>query len=245
MAAFPHWLLAAAATLGASACSAAPPPRAVLVAGDGSLAVFDNAVSAFAHRLPPQTDITRLSASTRAMHAYHLRSATLSHVLGAIAAMHPAPGQGCLVFATSHGVDNEGLYLSPRDEVLSPPDLDNALELGCGKAPTIVVISSCYSGSFARPPMTRDNRIILTAARPDRTSFGCQAGRTYTVYDRCLLAGLDRTATWNQLYVSVRSCVGAEEEREDVTPSEPQAWFGPDLGEAPLPTRSPAHAGGS
>jgi hypothetical protein len=103
-----------------------------------------------------------------------------------------------------------------------------------------VVISSCFSGSFARPPMTRDNRIILTAARPDRTSFGCHAGRTYTVYDQCLLEGLDRTATWNQLYLSVKSCVDAEERREDVTPSEPQAWFGHNFGEASLPT----HPGG-
>jgi hypothetical protein len=235
MAALFRWLLAATATLGTCA---AQPPRTVLIAGDGSLQVFDNAVSAFAARLPPHTEITRLSASTQAMHSYHLRSATLSHVLGAIAAMHPLPGQGCLVFATSHGVDNEGLYLSVRDEVLSPPALDNALELGCGQAPTVVVISSCFSGVFARPPMTRDNRIILTAARPDRTSFGCHAGRTYTVYDQCLLTGMQHTTTWNQLYVSVKSCVAAEERREDVTPSEPQAWFGADLGTAPLPTRA-------
>ena len=239
MAAFLRWLLAATATLGP--CAAQPPPRTVLIAGDGSLDVFDNAVSAMAGRLPPETQITRLSASTQAMHAHHLRSATLSHVLGAIATMHPAPGQGCLVFATSHGVDREGLYLSPRDEVLSAPALDNALALGCGQAPTIVVISSCFSGVFARPPMTRDNRIVLTAARPDRTSFGCHAGRTYTVYDQCLLTGMDHTSTWNQLYVSVRSCVDAEERRENVTPSEPQAWFGFELGTAPLPTR----AGGS
>jgi hypothetical protein len=241
MAARLYWLLAATALFGTSACAGQPPPRAVLIAGDGSLAVFDNAIAAMAHRLPPQTEITRLSASARAMHAYHLRSATLAHVLGAVAAMHPAPGQGCFVFATSHGVADEGLYLSPRDEVLSPPALDNALELGCGQAPTIVVISSCFSGSFARPPMTRANRIILTAARPDRTSFGCHAGRTYTVYDDCLLAGMDHTSTWKELYLSVRSCVDAEERREDVTPSEPQAWFGPELGAAPIPTR----AGGS
>lgn len=237
--AFLRWL-SATALLATSACAAELPPRTVLIAGDGSLQVFDNAITAFAHRLPPHTEIIRLSASTQAMHAYHLHAATLSHVLGAISSMHPAPGQGCLVYATSHGVDGEGLYLSPHDEVLSPPQLDQALKLGCGQAPTVVVISSCFSGSFARPPMTRDNRIILTAARPDRTSFGCHAGRTFTVYDQCLLEGLDRTATWNQLYLSVRFCVDAEERREDVTPSEPQAWFGRDLGEVLLPT----HPGG-
>jgi hypothetical protein len=223
------------ASLTTSTCAAQVPPQNVLIAGDGSLQVFDHAVTALARRLPPHTEITRLSASTQAMHADHLRSATLSHVVGAIAAMHPVPGQGCLVFATSHGVENEGLYLSPHDEVLTPTALDHALERGCGQAPTVVVISSCFSGSFARPPMTRDNRIILTAARPDRTSFGCHAGRTYTVYDECLLAGMDHTATWKQLSVSVKTCVDAEERREDVTPSEPQAWFGPALGEAPLP----------
>jgi len=56
--------------------------------------------------------------------------------------------------------------------------------------PTVVIVSSCYSGSFAAGPMLAPNRIILTRPGANRPSFGCQADRTYTVFDECLLAAL-------------------------------------------------------
>ncbi len=217
-----------------------PAPRTVLIAGDGSLPVFDNAVAALQARLSAgsgaaRTGIQRLSASAQLVAHHRALPATLDHVLAAIRAMKPAAGQGCLVFATSHGVEDGGLYLSMRDEILTPAALDRALGQGCGDAPTAVVISSCFSGSFARPPMTRDNRIVLTAARPDRTSFGCQAGRVFTVYDQCLLASLPAGGTWKRAYLSIAGCVRDEERREHATPSEPQAWFGAGVAEAALP----------
>jgi hypothetical protein len=172
-----------------------------------------------------------------------VRSASLSHVLDAVAAMRPGPGQGCLVFATSHGVPRRGLYLAARDEVLSPADLDRALARGCGDAPSVVVISACFSGSFAQPPMTRANRVLLTASRADRASFGCGAGRAYTVYDRCLLGALDAGGTWRSAYGRIRACVAGEEARGGFTPSAPQAWFGPALADMPLPTRAVTAAG--
>ena len=114
--------------------------KAVLIAGDGSLAVFDNATAAILRRLArapgaSQADTVRLSAAQRGA-----APATLDRVLGAVAAMHPAPGQGCLVFATSHGVRHEGLYLSLRDEVLTPRALDHARGAGGGGAPTAGVV---------------------------------------------------------------------------------------------------------
>ena len=225
-----------AAVSGAARGQAQPEWKTVLIAGDGSLAVFDNATGAVGRRVAGgplagrEGDTARLSAVLRGA-----APATLDRVLGAVAGMRPGPGQGCLVFATSHGVRHEGLYLSLRDEVLTPRALDRALLRGCGSAPTAVVISSCFSGSFVQPPMARANRVILTAARADRTSFGCQAGRTYTVYDKCLIDALDRERTWRQAYARIGGCVRAEEQREDVMPSEPQAWFGPAVAGLALP----------
>ncbi len=217
-------------------------PDVVLLAGDGSLPVFDNAADAVERRLAALSDgrasVTRLSASTEFLARHHGHPATLDQVLSAIGGMRPASGQGCLVFATSHGVRHEGLYLSMGNDVLTPGELDRALLHGCGRAPTIVVVSSCFSGSFVKPPMRRANRIILTAARADRTSFGCGAGRVYTVFDQCLLGALDRESTWKMVHVSVRRCVRAEERREDVTPSEPQAWFGAKVADTLLPMRA-------
>ena len=215
-------------------CAAAP-PVSVLVAGDDSLPVFDNAVSAMLAALPPGTRVARLSTSPSVAGQPGIASATLPHVLAAVAAMHPASGQSCLVFATSHGTHHAGLWLSRQDEYLSPAALDRALQSGCGHAPTVVVISSCYSGSFARPPMARANRIVLTAARADRSSFGCGAGRTYTVYDQCLLAALDHGGTWRQAYASVQTCVRVQERLDGEMASLPQAWFGAEAGRQSVP----------
>ena len=86
--------------------------------------------------------------------------------------------------------------------------------------------------------MARPNRVILTAARPDRTSFGCGAGFTYTVYDRCLLDSLDGAATWREVSGAVGGCVASEERRRRVTPSEPQASFGEAVAGLPAPGRA-------
>jgi hypothetical protein len=116
--------------------------------------------------------------------------------------------------------------------------LDRALTSGCGDAPTVVIISGCFSGSFTKSPMARENRIVLTAAREDRPSFGCGAGSQYTFYDRCLLRAMDRAATWRAAYDNIRTCVSARESALRFRPSEPQAWFGDAVSKLPLPGRS-------
>lgn len=234
------FVLAAALISGRAMAQPAPPRlRVVEIAGDSSLPVFDNAIEAVGARLAAAGDsvpsgTARLSAARPAL-SRGARPATLAQTLKAIAAMKPDAGQGCLVFATSHGVRQAGLYLSLRNEVLTPQALDRALLQGCGNAPTAVIVSACFSGSFARPPMTRANRVILTAARPDRTSFGCQAGRVYTVYDECLVGALDREHGWRPAYAAIQDCVQTEERRENAVPSMPQAWFGAASAGVPWP----------
>ena len=74
--------------------------------------------------------------------------------------------------------------------------------------------------------MLSDLRIILTAARPDRPSFGCQADRTYTYFDECLIAALPRSPTWRAAFSDTAACVARLEKKLAANPSEPQAWFG-------------------
>lgn len=211
--------------------------RAVLVAGDGHLQVFDNATSrmrAWLHdNAVPAADITRLSAVPSTI-AEGAAPASRQNILHAIEAMHPAADQACLVFITSHGLHDEGVELS-LGGVLRPAELDRALAVGCGNAPTVAIVSACFSGSFAVPPMTRANRIVLTAARADRTSFGCRADQLYTFFDRCLLTALPRAPGWRGLYDSVRACVQRREQGGDFVPSEPQASFGGAVEHLPLP----------
>jgi hypothetical protein len=213
--------------------------KAVLIAGDWSAAAFDHATEAMQQRLlagaVAPADLQRLSAARAQIGRDGVQSSTLDHVLAAIEQMHPAPGEGCFVFATSHGAYNAGLVLMPSQDFLTPAALDHALDAGCGNAPTVAIISACFSGSFAKPPMARANRIILTAARPDRTSFGCGAGFHYTVYDRCLLQAMDHSAAWREAYAEIKACVAKREKAFRITASGPQAWFGADVAALPVP----------
>jgi hypothetical protein len=82
--------------------------------------------------------------------------------------------------------------------------------------------------------MAAPNRIILTAARADRPSFGCAADRTYTVYDACLLGALPHAMTWLALFAETKGCVQIREHELDATPSYPQASFGAAVRNLPL-----------
>jgi len=74
--------------------------------------------------------------------------------------------------------------------------------------------------------MRAPNRLIITAARPDRPSFGCQADRTYTVFDECLLSVLPQASTWRRVYDADLACVRQRERELGVLPSQPQGFFG-------------------
>lgn len=212
------------------AVAAAPNPSAwqtVLVAGDNAEPVFDNAVSAVARWLAsrgvPTHAIHRLSAARHASDAT-VEPADAERILNRIASLRPRPGEGCFVFITSHGQRGEGIWLAYGGEFLRPAGLGRALSEGCAAAPTVIVVSGCFSGAFTA--MRAPNRIVVTAARADRPSFGCQADRTYTVFDECLLASLPQARTWRTVYKSTNTCVRRREREMGVMPSQPQASFG-------------------
>lgn len=208
---------------------AGSPWQAVLVAGDNAQPVFDNAVNAMAHWLAergmPGSDIHRLTADPAPV-APGVEPASAEQVLQQIASLRLRPGVGCLVYITSHGQQGEGIWLAYSGEFLRPAGLAQALSIGCSAVPTVVILSSCYSGAFTVGAMRAENRIIITAARADRPSFGCQADRTYTVFDECLLAALPRAPTWRAVYAGSFDCVRAHERQLQMPPSQPQASFG-------------------
>ena len=209
--------------------------KAVLVAGDDAQAVFDNGVARMADRLAAAgVQARRLAASDRAV-AAGAAPATLSNVLAASGSMAPRRGEGCFVFITSHGLPRRGLVLARAKEVLGPAALDRALEQGCGSAPTVVVASGCYSGAFVAAPMARPNRIVLTAARPDRPSFGCGADFTYTYFDDCFFSSLEASPDWQSTFTATRGCVARREATLKERPSDPQAYFGTAVAGLPLP----------
>lgn len=241
----------------AAACAAPPPPpyagpvhdasalaatkwRAVLVAGNPTLPVWDNATRRLAAGLSAADagvpgQVTRLTVRRDGL-ASGARRGGYDATLAAIRQLRPGQGEGCLVFLTMHGSPAGTLVFQPGGQELAPAALDAALVEGCGDAPTMVVASGCYSGRFAEGAMARANRVVMTAARPDRSSFGCDAGFQLTVFDDCLLRALAAGGAVPAVWASTTGCVQAEEQRRGLAPpSEPMLHLGPAIRDLALP----------
>ena len=94
---------------------------------------------------------------------------------------------------------------------------------------TIVIVSACFSGVFI-PALAAPNRMVLSAARPDRTSFGCGETERYTFFDTCVLQDLMPSGDFPDFAKLVTTCVAARERREKMSPpSEPQLYIGASL----------------
>jgi hypothetical protein len=225
-------LLAAPALLGAAPAGAGGTSgnwQVVLAAGDDAEPVFDNATHEMSRRLVaagiPSGNIHRLSANASEL-SDGVEPATAELVLRRIADLPVQPGDQCLIFLTSHGERGSGLWLARSNRALTPDELARALSRDCAAVPTVVIVSACYSGNFAIGKMAKSNRVVLTAAREDRPSFGCQVHRVYNFFDECLLGVLPKAATWRSVFNGAEGCVQRMERTLGVRPSEPQAYFG-------------------
>jgi Peptidase C13 family len=131
---------------------------------------------------------------------------------------------GCLFYFTSHGVPS-GMVLG-GEGILKHERLAGLVQEWCGERPTVVVISACFSGGFL-PALKAPNRMIMTAARPDRTSFGCGAGDTYPYFDACVLESLPTADDFINLASMTRTCVALRERQTRAwPPSEPLTYVG-------------------
>ncbi|HEX8662102.1 MAG TPA: C13 family peptidase [Brevundimonas sp.] len=140
---------------------------------------------------------------------------------------------GCLLYFTSHGVPTAMVFGdAPR---MTPDMMVNIVRRACGARPTVVIVSACYSGIFVNA-LSAPNRMVLTAASRERTSFGCGADETYPWFDGCILETLPRAADFLALAAGARACVARKEQEHAVDlPSEPQLFVGSEM-QLRLPT---------
>lgn len=87
------------------------------------------------------------------------------------------------LFLTSHGSRNHEFVLDQED--MDMADLE-AAELGrmlrdSGIRWKVVVVSACYSGGFI-DALKDDHTLVITAARHDRSSFGCSDENEFTYF---------------------------------------------------------------
>lgn len=135
--------------------------------------------------------------------------------------------QGCLLYFTSHG-SPDGMVFGP-DEVLNPTMMATMVRHLCQTRPTVIVVSACYSGIFV-DSLAGPDRMVMTAARRDRSSFGCSEDATYPYFDGCMIDGLKTATDFIALANSARACVKRREAAEGLSPgSEPQVSIGANM----------------
>jgi hypothetical protein len=102
---------------------------------------------------------------------------------------------------------------------------------------TVIVVSACYSGSLIGD-LRAPERIIITAARADRSSFGCAPGSRHTLFGEAEVRAFgQRDRSLRQVFAAIRDDVARMESEERYQPSEPQVWVGAratDLYDAPV-----------
>ncbi len=150
----------------------------------------------------------------------------IGEIASAMQAVAARAKDGCLIYFTSHGTP-DGIIIG--NAVLGPSQMKEMVNNACGNRPSVIVMSACFSGQFVAPLMG-DNRIILTAARPDRTSFGCGEMDHYTFFDDCFLRSLDMAGDFPGLGELAQKCVAQREiEMKATPPSDPQISVGPQM----------------
>jgi len=132
------------------------------------------------------------------------------------------------LYLSSHGLDDNSFYLHTgrnEEDYLTPRDLAQLLdEAKIGNA--VIVVSACFAGGFI-PALQAPNRMIITAARKDRPSFGCGNTDSATWFGRAFLVeAMNATNDFNAAYSLTKMTVRRREKEEGEQPSEPQFQAG-------------------
>jgi hypothetical protein len=240
-----RWLFGVLAALGvvlaASCAQSAPSPfadwAAVVVSGDFHAAHTNNPTETFDNaRRDISAELIRKGFSAANLREFSVRpelypdtkpgKADLEPIYEGLKSLALQARSGCLIYFSSHG-SPQGVVLN--GQILPPQLMDQMISDACGRRPTIVIISACFSGVFV-PALADTNRMILTAARPDRSSFGCSESDKYPYFDTCMLQVLPTAHDFVALAPKVQQCVADREQQLGASPpSEPQVFVGPEL----------------
>lgn len=132
---------------------------------------------------------------------------------------------------TSHG-DKTGFTLDLGSIVrrsLTPFTLKSMLDAAEIKN-RIVIVSACYSGIFV-PELADENTVVITASSATTNSFGCSNEREWTYFgDAFFNQALRAAPTLSAAFEQAKILISEWEEREGLTPSQPQIHIGAAIG---------------
>jgi hypothetical protein len=228
----PHLLKRALGQLGARVRNV-PNLYLVSFAGDGSEDVFRNeaeyAAQLFQQRYGQRAHTVVLANNPATLGTTPLASwSNLETVLTSLSREMDPQQDILMLYLTSHG-DPEHTLLVDMDPL--PLDQIGAQDLAgiLAEHPfkwKVVVVNACYSGGFV-PPLAGDGTLVITAARADRSSFGCGNDSNATYFGRAwLVDALNQTADPVDAFRRAQAEVARWERQDKLTPSEPQMSIG-------------------
>ncbi len=206
---------------------------AIAVGADGSEDVFRNeaeyvdAVVGKRFGSPGHTVILENNPTT--LTTRPLASWTnLEAALGGLAKVMDPREDVLLLYIATHGSSDHTLLIDMDPIPLDQIDPDGLADI-LSKQPfrwKVVVVNACYSGGFV-PKLRGAGTLVLTAARSDRTSFGCGADSDITYFGRAWLAhGLSATPDFIEAFGKAKAEIAGWEKRDALEPSEPQIDVG-------------------
>lgn len=134
------------------------------------------------------------------------------------------------LYMTSHGLPNQfEMENDPIDfDDVDPKWLRDTLDKS-GIRWKVIVISSCYSGSFI-PALQSPDTLIITASAADRSSFGCSSETDYTYFGRAFFdQAMREQHTLKSAFDTAASTVATWEDAQGFEPSEPQWVIGKNM----------------
>ncbi|MDN5444885.1 MAG: C13 family peptidase [Pseudomonadales bacterium] len=134
------------------------------------------------------------------------------------------------LYMTSHGLPNQfEMENAPLDLTqVDPKWLRETLDAS-GIRWRVIVISSCFSGSFV-PALQNDNTLIITASAADRQSFGCTNEADYTYFGRAFFdQAMREQNSIETAFNQAQKTVSQWETAQGFEPSEPQWSMGKNM----------------
>ncbi|MBE1160957.1 C13 family peptidase [Dyella acidiphila] len=202
-------------------------------AGDGGEDVFRNeaeyAAQLFTKRFGPTAHALVLENNPSTLQAHPLANwSNLEDTLDKLSQVMKPDQDVLVLYMTSHGDEDHNLLVDmdplPLDQI-GAPDLAGILK----KRPfkwKVVVVNACYSGGFV-PDLKGPGTLVLTAARTDRSSFGCGSDSNITYFGKAwLVDALNKTDNFVDAFQFAKNDIAGWEKDQKLTPSEPQMDVG-------------------
>ena len=198
------------------------------VGGDGKQEVFRREVdfvrAQFDGRFGTRSRSVALVNSRNTVAAMPMATVTsISEALKAIAARMDRDEDILFLFLTSHGSRDHELQLAQPQMTLrglTAPELGRLLKES-GIRWKVVLVSACYSGGFI-DHLKDDSTLVITAARHDRTSFGCADENDFTYFGRAFFKeALPASHSFDEAFQKAAALVGAWEAKDQ--PKEPRS----------------------